>query len=136
MSWQVITCVSFRYHGKLTHRGGSQHCLSKLYSSAALEVQLELAFSHPVAIGLSPALALYVISAKHRLIQLDFAQCHERETERLHLLFGILRIEYHPVRRKVETTSLRPDELRLLLTMKLHCDIVAEQKNPRKLLEK
>ena len=119
-------------HKKHTHRSCAQHGLTKLNSTAALKLELEFAFSHPVSIRLSSALALDVISAEHRLIQLDFAQCYKWKAKRLHFFFVILSIEYHSVRSEIESAAFAANKLGLLLSMELHCHIVAEQEYPKK----
>ena len=92
-------------------------------------MKLELGLASEVSPGLGPHLALDVVGAKDRLLELNVLEGDEGEGEGLHGVVLLLRVEDHPVRGQVEPALLLPLELAAVLAGELHPDVVTEQED-------
>ena len=92
-------------------------------------MKLELGLAGEVAPGLGADLALDVVGAKDRLLQLHVLEGDEGEGKGLHGVVLLLGVEDHPVRGEVEPALLLPPELGPVLARELHLDVVAEQED-------
>jgi len=88
-------------------------------------MELELDFSNVVSIWLGAHLSLDVVGPKNGLFDLHIRKGHKGSTEGLHRVRGLLGIEDHPVRGKVNPARFGALENGIILTRKLHGNAVA-----------